>query len=207
METSRKRYLDILRLIAAFAVIVIHTSCRIFDNSLGVIPIDSLSWFFADMYDCLARFAVPVFLMISGALFFSRTVSIRKMWSKYILHVLLVFFFWSALFDVIANGDRRITGIAIWTLVGMSRFNFLLMMAALYAVYPILKKVTEDKKLLDYFLIINTAYMLVATTLLPNMSKYIGTWRLFPYVEALKTWVARFPLSLVSWTVLFFVIL
>ena len=42
--------------------------------------------------------------MISGALFLSRDISARKMYSKYILRIVLAFVFWSFIYAVI-TGD------------------------------------------------------------------------------------------------------
>lgn len=54
---------DVLRIVAAFFVVVIHVSGWI----LYSFPADSPDWMIVNFFNTLARFAVPVFFMISGA--------------------------------------------------------------------------------------------------------------------------------------------
>lgn len=63
MITERKNYLDVLRVIAIAAVIMIHVSASFvnFYNS-------SLDFALGNIFDSISRLAVPIFLMISGAL-------------------------------------------------------------------------------------------------------------------------------------------
>ena len=56
-------YLDILRIIACFLVIVNHTDSRVF---LRTSP--SETWFLGLTYFFICKAAVPLFLMISGVL-------------------------------------------------------------------------------------------------------------------------------------------
>lgn len=50
---------------AAFAVVLIHVSAG------AVVKTDSSTWFASQVFGCLGRWAVPVFVMISGALLLS----------------------------------------------------------------------------------------------------------------------------------------
>ena len=59
-STQRIISFDLLRIVAAFAVIMIHTSGQWFGEL-------SPEWEFANIYDSLSRWCVPVFIMISGA--------------------------------------------------------------------------------------------------------------------------------------------
>ena len=58
-------YIDVLRIIACFSVIMLHTSAQAWYS----LPVDSGGFKIANSYDALFRFGVPVFVMISGALF------------------------------------------------------------------------------------------------------------------------------------------
>ncbi|MBR4193054.1 MAG: acyltransferase [Oscillospiraceae bacterium] len=60
-------YLDFLRLISAFFVIVNHTNSRVFLNSEL-----SLTWYASIAYFFASKIAVPVFLMITGAVSMNR---------------------------------------------------------------------------------------------------------------------------------------
>ena len=69
METKRILYLDYLRIIATIAVILIHTASQ---NWHEFAP-DTVTWNTLNLFDSVARFAVPLFCMISGALFLNRS--------------------------------------------------------------------------------------------------------------------------------------
>jgi surface polysaccharide O-acyltransferase-like enzyme len=76
METikSRKTFLDLLRIIACFFVIVNHTNSDIF---LGATPQD-LTWFVSLTYFFISKIAVPIFFIISGYLLLSKIDSYKK---------------------------------------------------------------------------------------------------------------------------------
>lgn len=62
-------WINNLRLIAMFAVVVLHTASPLLFYHKGN-PIQD--WLIADIYNALVRFAVPVFVMITGALLLHR---------------------------------------------------------------------------------------------------------------------------------------
>lgn len=67
-NSSRVIYLDILRIIAAFFIVVLHTAV----TSLDSFGTTSWEWNVSNFYDSISRWAVPVFVMISGALFLNK---------------------------------------------------------------------------------------------------------------------------------------
>lgn len=64
MSINDTIYYNKLRTLATIAVITIHASSTLFYHR----PIGSESWWIATFFDTIARFGVPIFLMISGAL-------------------------------------------------------------------------------------------------------------------------------------------
>ena len=83
-ENNRILYLDLLRLAAAFFVIVNHTNSRIFQSmSPSATWYLSLAWFF------LSKAAVPLFLMISGALSLGKQTDWKR-WPWQVLRALTV---------------------------------------------------------------------------------------------------------------------
>lgn len=62
-HSSRQVHIEFLRIVAAFLVIVNHTNSRIF---LARAP--SATWFASVTYFFICKIAVPLFLMIMGAL-------------------------------------------------------------------------------------------------------------------------------------------
>lgn len=90
---SKTAYLELLRIIACFFVIVNHTNSGIF---LAHNPGDK-TWWASLTYFFVCKAAVPVFLMISGTLLLGRTDNFRKYISR-ILRVVLVIVIFSFLY-------------------------------------------------------------------------------------------------------------
>ena len=67
MSVNKVIAFDGLRILAAFAVVVLHTVATLFMDSYP-----SSDWNVANVYESLVRWSVPVFFMISGALFLNK---------------------------------------------------------------------------------------------------------------------------------------
>ena len=82
-DQNRAYYLDVLRIIATLAVIMLHVSAQNWDT----VDVHSFAWHVFNFFDSLVRWAVPVFIMISGAVFLDndRPLSIQKLYRKNIL--------------------------------------------------------------------------------------------------------------------------
>src|SRR5262249_28179773 len=69
---KRNPNLDLLRIAACLAVVMLHTSARTI-YLYG--EVSALSWNAADLINSATRWCVPVFVMISGALIASRPIA------------------------------------------------------------------------------------------------------------------------------------
>ena len=75
--TKQIVWIDFLRMVACFLVIVNHTNSRIFVETTP-----SFEWFISLTYFFVSKVAVPIFLMISGYLLLDKEDSYRKMLSR-----------------------------------------------------------------------------------------------------------------------------
>lgn len=168
MKSQRILYLEQLRAIASVLVVVIHVSSQ----HWKVVDVYSLDWQVMNIYDSFARVAVPLFVMISGAIFLNpkREVKIKDLYTKYVKHIALVLVIWSlfyALFYYFRNGETfekmmtRFIG-------GHFHLWYLFMLIGLYMITPILRKIAESKTLTEYFLLLS----LVLTSFLPTLIKF-----------------------------------
>ena len=84
-----------LRIIASFAVIVLHVSSPIVVNysSIGL-----SSWFASNFFDSISRFCVPVFVMISGTLLLGKSEDINVFLQKRVKRILFPFLFWTLVY-------------------------------------------------------------------------------------------------------------
>ena len=71
---DRQWHLDLLRIAAAFFVIVQHVSAQ--SRNMGAIG--SYTWQIFNIYNNSAKWAVPIFVMISGALVLSKKQAVQK---------------------------------------------------------------------------------------------------------------------------------
>lgn len=96
---ERNLALDMTRIIAVLAVVMIHTSAM-FLTSFGH---ETLEFSVGNLFDSMSRIGVPLFVMISGALMLDerRTVTVRGILRKNIKGVLLLLLFWSAFYAVV----------------------------------------------------------------------------------------------------------
>ncbi len=91
-ETISYDYLDVLRLLACFAVILLHYSGS-YTYRFGIDTFDIGIFYFT-----LTRWCVPIFLMISGALLLNKNYDITVFYKKRFLRILPPFIFWSFIY-------------------------------------------------------------------------------------------------------------
>ena len=193
-EKKRLIYPDILRIVSIFGVIVIHCVAEL----CLVIPIKSKSWVALVLIDSLFRFAVPVFVMVSGIFMLSpsKNYGIKKLYSKNILRIITSFTFWSLIYMLYHKSDYVIAGNS-FKQIFLSIFNgffageyhlwFMYMIAGLYIVTPILRKLVEKKSTTQYFLMIWFIFCIVRNFiyLVPGIGKYA-----FGFMNLLKISIA-----------------
>lgn len=156
--TARIVYYDFLRIISMFAVIVLHTA----GERWSKVEIHSLAWNSFNFYDSIVRWAVPVFTMISGALFLaplSKNITIKKIYSKHIFRIVLAFVVWSALYSsTILIKGYGIKSFLASVISGHYHMWFLIMLVGLYMIVPLLRQITANKDLTKYFLLLSFVF-------------------------------------------------
>lgn len=167
-------YLDILRWICGFLVIVLHVSSQNWSS----VDVNSFTWDVFNFYDSLTRFTVPVFVMISGSLFLnnSMNISIKNLYKKNILRLVLVYIGWSFIYAVYLhigswNGMRSFV---VDVINGYYHMWFIPMMIGLYILVPVLRKITADKRVMQYFIVITVffGFFVPAALKLPILSQF-----------------------------------
>jgi surface polysaccharide O-acyltransferase-like enzyme len=153
-----------LRLIALYAVIVLH-STSILLGQYGKVPLHD--WLVADVLNAMVRFAVPVFVMITGALLLPREYEIGNFLKKRLTRVVIPFLFWSLVYIAYSwyNEEFTFTG-DTWTniktvlmlLKNGSSYHlwYVYMLIGLYFFIPVIGKYVRNssEKEILYFLIV-----------------------------------------------------
>ena len=88
----RKHWIDYLRVIAIIAVITIHSTTSFYAR-FGEIGL--LDWWLANLLNSASRFAIPLFVMISGALLLGRDITISEFYKKRAARLLPALVVWN----------------------------------------------------------------------------------------------------------------
>ncbi len=165
-KKTRVMWLDILRIFSILAMVFLHTFTGNFkgaDSAWRVADPTSLNWQILNVFDCLVRFCVPAFCMISGVLFLdpAREQPLKKLYSKNILRIAVSFAVWSGLYAVLGIflrgetlGVSALAGAVKNAMFGHYHLWFLLMLIGFYMLVPFLRKIAADKTLSLYFIVL-----------------------------------------------------
>lgn len=145
-KVSHIEYLDNMRVFAAFAVVVLHVSAQNWYST----DISSLAWAAFNVYSSAVRWAVPVFVMVSGVVFLNKSIPVKLIFTKYIFRLLVGYVFWSFVYAVFEGGDVKT--ILINVLSGYYHMWYIPMLIGLYLCIPMYKKIVESDGIIRYFL-------------------------------------------------------
>lgn len=175
---ERMVHYDLLRIAAAFSVVMLH-SCAQFWYDLDI---HSIEWRIADAYDALFRFGVPIFVMLSGALFLPETyvLDIKKLYSHNILRLAAAYIFWSCMYGLLDCCFLGFEGLG-WKDVfremvyGRYHLWFLPMLIGIYMLLPILRTWVQNasKKNLQYFLVLFFVLKIIVQTVREVFPSYM----------------------------------
>lgn len=175
---ERQMFLDILRVMATCAVVLLHTVTGVMDRvDMAGYPMEKTV--FLVLMD-LVTWCVPIFVMISGYLFLQpdRELSWQKMFVKYCKRILLALFVFGvpyALLEMIAV-DRtfRISMLfqSVWMVCigkSWSHMWYLYLILVLYLMTPLLRMVLKKLPVPVLYLILLVLF--VGSSVLPFLQK------------------------------------
>ena len=163
-STARERYpyLDFLRILAAFLVIVNHTNSLVFEK---LQPTDATWWLSISWY-YLSKIAVPLFVMVSGACLLARQDSYRRAFGRF-FRVLLALVLFSYLYWLVNLWQTNFTWpqalnfpaffASIWAKRITDSFWYLYFYLGLMVMLPILQRLASamQKRDLRYFMAVS----------------------------------------------------
>lgn len=164
MKTGQRNVsLDITRIIAVMAVVMIHTVGKFVD----FYDTASTEFILGNVFDSISLLGVPLFVMVSGSLMLdeNKNFSIKDLIFRRIRNIALLTVFWSVLycciFSVILPISRgealSLPGIAYALTAGHYHMWYLYMVIGLYFVTPFLRAFVkkENKNLILLFILIS----------------------------------------------------
>lgn len=179
--------LDLLRIFAAFAVVIIH-ACS---YGLRGIPVGTMGYRASVFYYAGTSWAVPIFFAISGHLFLSRkrSFSMSKIFKKNLPKLIIVYFVW-LLFYAIVDTDVKSMNFTDALLIiiqealnnGKYHLWFLPAMIGCYSMLPVFYPLTEFKEgqYLKCVCVMFFVLGIMRYTLFPFQNNYlaIAVWRI-----------------------------
>lgn len=145
---NRIVYFDHLRVAATFAVIILHVTSQLWPT----IGTNEFGWKVFNFFNSIVRWGVPVFVMMSGTLFLGREIPMKKIYSKYILRMVISFVIWSGIYAAISEGDVKAK--LYLFIQGPYHMWFILMIICLYISIPFIKPIAKNDKTCRYYLIL-----------------------------------------------------
>lgn len=161
MSRNRVCYFDVLRVVSIFFVIVIHVTSAGMKLCAPVSAVWRTNW----LINSISRWAVPVFFMVSGALFLepSKVLPIKKLYKKNILRLVNGIVIWGLLYSLLDQylyetiSVKSILVAIYGILTGNTGYHlwFLYTLLMLYVAAPLFRLITSNasKGQLEYALV------------------------------------------------------
>ena len=166
--TQRQYNLDYLRVFASIAIILLHVTAQ----NMPYVELVGTEWNIYNICNSASRWGVPVFVMMSGALFLPREIPTKTLYKKYILRMAIAYIVWSlfyAIADPIGNmvftEGYQISFVEIFGnfISGAVHLWFLPMIIGLYMCIPLIKQLIKKDNLIKYFLILSFVFCFIRT--------------------------------------------
>ncbi len=144
-SASQIVWLDNLRVIAAFFVVTLHVSAPLVYHA----PLGSFDWWAANFWYSVGTWAVPIYIMLSGALLLdpSRADAVSDFYYKRAARIFFPLLFWTLFYLAVDHFDKGVNIInALKSVLHATPYYhmwFLYMICGLYVVTPLLRVFTR----------------------------------------------------------------
>ncbi|MCD7948536.1 MAG: acyltransferase family protein [Oscillospiraceae bacterium] len=205
-EGGRLVYADLLRVLASFAVVVLHLSGAGLSEET---PVGGFDWNVLCVYDALVHWCVPVFVMLSGMFLLEpkKQVTLPSLFRKHILRIFVAALIWSVFYALLDYG--YVGGWFTWEGIQSAFHNllngqihyhlwFLFMIIGLYLVTPILRAFVRGARRTDFHWFF--ALTFVVYSVLPALQALLPSRMALPML-----WLSKLNIHIVLGYVGFYV--
>lgn len=166
---KRLLWADVVRVMSMWWVVMIHVSGGALDNWE---TLSRASWLVVLVYNAVARFGVPWFVMLSGALLLGREEGIGRVWSRRVPRLVLPWLVWGTVELVWFLKDYGQEVGSVWRFIYawyMGNYWFMPLILGLYVLLPVLRVFVRhaESKDLGYLL----GWWFVVIVVLPFWSR------------------------------------
>ncbi|QHI72098.1 acyltransferase [Aminipila terrae] len=163
---------DILRILAAYLIVMLHLSVQYINKAPASVE-EYLLWQQGVKFGALSRVGVPIFVMLSGAFLLrpEKNISLETIFKKYLPKLIAIFLFWSFFYSLAEQGFfehiikygfshswNAINWTKFWYYFAQGHYHmwYLYMLAGLYLITPLIKHITAQasKSQLIYFVVL-----------------------------------------------------
>ena len=154
-ETKREQNLDLLRIVALAAVMLMHSAP---ENAIP--PATAFGAAVLRAVWAGVTWCVPCFVMISGRFFLdpTRHIDARRIWKRYIPRIAAAFAVWSVAYVLfycfVLARPMGVREMLSQVVSGAYHMWYLFLIAGLYMIAPLLRPIAADRKLSAYFLLL-----------------------------------------------------
>lgn len=161
MKRNRVIYIDVIRVTAMLAVVLVHTLTNMIVSGMG-----SRLWIPANIMETISQIAVPLFYMISGVTILnsSKTRDLKYLFKHRLVRIMVPFLIWAVIsaffFQIVGDGfklDVIIKKIAMmYNQPVITAFWFLYPFIGFYLLSPAIKFFVDaaNKTVINYILIL-----------------------------------------------------
>lgn len=181
MVKDRHMGLDLLRVISALGVVLIHVSAPFVTQNMKVV--NEVFWA-GNLFNALGRFSVPIFVIISGYFVLKPIPNLAEFYRKRFTRILLPFICWTVVYLLWSFFFDHTRSFKIWEGVfwGKPYFHlwFLGMLMGLYVVAPLLSDLLHRIGTNNFAYVAIGAFILAmgidAWDNYAHNRQWIGTW-------------------------------
>ncbi len=166
---TRDISIDLIRIVACFMVVMIHTAAYDFDYGDPA----SSQWMAQNLYDSFVRSGVPLFFMLSGIVYLQKDeITLSYVWKKVLrlLVVYVLFYLFYKAFEVrheLVQDPLYLIQAIRWGHYPHYHLWFMLELAAIYVMLPFIHRCASSKpELTGYYLILFFVFSIIKTTIL-----------------------------------------
>ena len=157
-KKSWNKSLDVIKTVAIITVLMTHISA----SFVILFPVSSPEFIWGNIIDSISRIGVPLFVMVSGALFLDedKSFNTKEFFKKHLLKMVVLLVVWSLVYGILYS---IVSGVSILDYI----FNFagtlyphvwyMYMIIGLYLITPVLRLFVkrENSKYILYFIILS----------------------------------------------------
>ena len=157
--TKRLVYLDLMRILATFLVIVLHTNSAVWNKK----DFNSNYWKAFNLFDAVSRVGVPLFVMISGFFHLDNTHehTLYTLFFRKLYKLLTSYIFWASFYAYMIWKPVSIWQFLSKIVPGPVHLWYMPMIFGLYVITPILRRITADTFSTQYYLILSVLFTFV----------------------------------------------